>query len=107
MNCHRSLLVAVGVILGVTASGQPLFDANASRQLAGSILVGGRSFEYVAELTDTFGSRLTGSPAYQRAAEWTVAEFRAAGIARVTTEPFTIARGWQRGAARGRMVAPL
>jgi carboxypeptidase Q len=107
MNCCRSLVIGVVVVLGAAASGQPPFDANVSGQLAGSILVGGRSFEYVAELTDKFGSRLTGSPAYQRAAEWTVAEFRAAGIARVAAEPFTIARGWQRGAARGRMVAPL
>jgi carboxypeptidase Q len=107
MNCCRSLVIAVVAILGVPTSGQPRFDANAGRQLAGSILVDGRSFEYVAELTDKFGSRLTGSLAYQRAAEWTVAEFRAAGIARVAAEPFTIARGWQRGIARGRMVAPL
>jgi hypothetical protein len=107
MNRTRPLVIALVMTLAITASGQPGVDANAARQLAGSIVVNGRSFEYVSELTGRFGARLTGSPAYQRAAEWAVTQFRTAGIARAALEPFTIARGWQRGAARGRMVAPL
>lgn len=103
----RAFALAAALGLGVSIAGQPQFDENVSRQLAGSILVGGKSYQYVAELTDTFGSRLTGSSSYQRAADWAVVQFRAAGVTRVATEPFTIARGWERGPARGRIVSPL
>ena len=78
-----------------------------SGRLAGSILVGGRSMNYVEELTDKFGARLTGSAAYDRAAEWAAAQFRAAGIKSVRLEPFAVDHGWERGPARGRMISPL
>ncbi|HEX8653032.1 MAG TPA: M20/M25/M40 family metallo-hydrolase [Pyrinomonadaceae bacterium] len=78
-----------------------------SGRLAGSILVGGRSLNYVEELTDKFGARLTGSAAYDRAAEWAAAQFRAAGIKNVRLEPFTVDHGWERGLARGRMITPM
>jgi carboxypeptidase Q len=107
MNRNRLLAAAGLLALAIPLAGQSAFDIAVSRRLAGAILVEGRSYEYVSELTGTFGSRLTGSPAYQGAAEWAIAQFTAAGVRAVGTEPFTIARGWQRGAARARMVVPL
>jgi carboxypeptidase Q len=102
------LLALAGVAgLGMTLAGQAQIDPGASRQLTGSILVDGKSFDYVSTLTDTFGARMTGSAAYQRAADWAAAEFRAAGITAVRDEPFTIARAWERGSARARMLTPL
>src|SRR6266478_9154348 len=59
------------------------------------------------ELADGFGGRLTGSPAYNHAAEWAAAKFRSYGIENVRLEPFTIPAGWQRGTASGAMIAPL
>lgn len=53
------------------------------------------------------GGRLTGSPAYQRAAEWAAAQFKAAGIKNVRLEPFTIPNGWERGWASGKIVSPV
>jgi carboxypeptidase Q len=67
----------------------------------------GPSMTTLRELTDTFGGRLTGSPAYERAAEWAATKFRSYGIENVRLEPFTIAAGWQRGSASGAMVSPL
>ena len=49
--------------------GQPDSLHKASTQLAGSILVGGHSMDYLRNLADAFGGRLSGSPAHQRAAE--------------------------------------
>jgi Iap family predicted aminopeptidase len=74
-------------------------------ELARSSMSGGRSLAYVRELTAA-GPRLTGSAAYQRAAEWSADKFRAMGITQVTLEPFTIERGWERVSARARLVAP-
>ncbi|HWF83699.1 MAG TPA: hypothetical protein VG222_02585, partial [Vicinamibacterales bacterium] len=107
MNRFRPLAAAALFALAMPLAAQSTFDVDVSRRLAGAILVEGNSYQYVSELTDTFGSRLTGSPAYGRAAEWAVAQFTAAGVNAVRTEPFTITRGWERGAAHGRMVAPL
>jgi carboxypeptidase Q len=98
-------LAACGLWAALLA--QPQVDPAASRQLAAAILDDGRSYEYVSELTSRFGSRLTGSPSYERAAEWAASQFRAAGLRRVAKAPFTIARGWERGAARGRIVSPI
>ncbi|MCC7417031.1 MAG: M20/M25/M40 family metallo-hydrolase [Acidobacteria bacterium] len=103
-------LMLTGLAVGLAFAGlaaQGDYDVAASRQLAGATLVYGRSFEYVRELTDTFGARLTGTAGYERAAAWAAAQFRAAGIANVATETFTIERSWERGSARARVVAPI
>jgi carboxypeptidase Q len=76
-------------------------------RIASSILVNGQAMNFVTELSDTFGGRLTGTPAYNRSAEWAAAKFRAAGIKDVKLEAFTIPNGWDRGWARARMTAPI
>ena len=77
-----------------------------AKQLAGSVYTG-PSMETLRELSDGFGGRLSGSPAYNRAVEWAVAKFRSYGIENVRTEPFTMPNGWQRGPAEGQMISPL
>jgi carboxypeptidase Q len=75
-------------------------------RLAASIYTG-PSMGTLRELTDSFGGRLTGSPAYQRSADWAAAKFRSYGIHNVQLEPFTIPAGWLRGTASGAMLSPL
>ena len=83
-------------------------ERQAAARLAGSVLVEGRTFDYLKELTDKFGGRLSGSSAYERSAEWAAEQFRAMGIREVKLEPFEIENGWERvGRARGRIVAPV
>jgi hypothetical protein len=105
------VLIAVLTLFSVLAQTTPAQQTSELQQtagrLAGSILVGGRSMNYLEELTDKFGTRLTGSPAYGRAAEWAAAQFRAAGITNVRLEPFAVDHGWERGLARGRIIAPV
>jgi carboxypeptidase Q len=66
----------------------------------------GESIELLRQLTDDIGARLAGSPAYDRAAQWGAVKFREAGLTDVRLEEFTLPNGWQRGPARGRIVAP-
>jgi hypothetical protein len=80
-------------------------NADIGRELARSSIRSGKSFDYASELA-AMGPRLTGSAAYQRAAEWCVDRFRAMGITRTALEPFTIDRGWERVSARARIVEP-
>src|SRR4030095_11281753 len=79
----------------------------ASARLAASILVNGRSMDYLKGLTEQFGGRRTGTTAYNRSAEWAAEQFRAAGIKNVKLEPWTMPNGWDRGAARGLMTSPM
>ena len=79
----------------------------AASQLAGSVLAGGRSMEYLRGLADGFGGRLSGSTAYDRSAEWAARQFRDAGVKDVRLEEWTLENSWQRGEARGRVVAPV
>ncbi|HZG53853.1 MAG TPA: hypothetical protein VEZ40_17245, partial [Pyrinomonadaceae bacterium] len=78
-----------------------------SARLAGEVLVNGRAMEYVQNLSDKFGGRLSGSAAYERSAAWAAEQFRAAGIKDVRLEPFQLESTWTRGRAQARMTAPL
>jgi carboxypeptidase Q len=49
-------------------------------------------------LTDEVGGRVPGTPAMQRAVEWGVQMFKAAGADSVHTEEFTIPHSWAEGA---------
>lgn len=77
-----------------------------TNRLAGSIYTG-PGMATLRELTDGYGGRLTGSPAYQRATEWAIAKFRSYGLQNVRVEPFTLPNGWQRGWAHAEMLAPI
>lgn len=115
MKLKRSPLVPVFVLLALCAQAlsqgatrQPSPEIRqAAAQLAGAILVGGHSMDYLRGLADGFGGRLTGSPAHERAARWAAEQFRAAGIKDVRLEEWTLENGWQRGEARGRLLAPV
>ncbi len=57
-------------------------------------------------LADHIGPRLTGSPQLKQASEWTRDMFQKYGFSNVRLEPWTIANGWARGTAAGRVIAP-
>ncbi len=57
-------------------------------------------------LTDAIGGRVTGSPAMDRAVQWGVDAFKAAGADSVHTESFTIPAYWTEGATEMNVVAP-
>jgi carboxypeptidase Q len=58
------------------------------------------------QLTDQIGGRVPGTPAMQKAVEWGVAAFKAAGADTVHTEDFSIQAGWAEGTTRMTVVAP-
>src|SRR6266404_961824 len=57
-------------------------------------------------LTEHIGPRLTGSAKLDEASRWTAEQFKAAGLSNVHLEDWTIANGWTRGPASGRIVVP-
>ncbi len=60
----------------------------------------------VQELCDRVGGRPTGSPSCERAIDWAVAKFKAAGADTVITETFTVPRAWTAGASSAECLAP-
>lgn len=59
----------------------------------------------LAEMTDTFGHRMSGSESLQRAAKWAVAKMTADGLENVRTEPVLVPR-WVRGRESGEIIDP-
>lgn len=107
MNPRRAAASCFILIATLFSLAQPAPDVTEdARKLASEVLLG-PSMDTLRELTDTFGGRLSGSPAYQHAADWAAAKFRSYGIAEVRLEPFTIPSGWQRGMAHAEMLLPL
>ena len=104
MTLRRWLPVVVLFVLVAAYAEPPALQQTVDR-LAGSVYTG-PSMDTLRELTDGFGGRVTGSPAYEKAAEWAATRFKSYGIQNVQLEAFTIPAGWQRGAASGRMLRP-
>ncbi len=53
-----------------------------------------RVWQTFNQLTNVIGPRLTGSPAYKRAADWSAEELKRYGLAGVHLESFPFGRGW-------------
>lgn len=107
MSLLRTVLAATVLLFALTGAAAPPDEVQQTANgLASSILMGPAMIT-LRELTDGFGGRVTGSPAYEHSAEWAAAKFRSYGIKDVRLEAFTIPRGWQRGYARAEMLTPL
>jgi len=64
--------------------------------------------EYASYLTDVYGPRLTGSPEYKVAGDWTVKTLTELGLANVHTEPWAppFGRGWSNERFSAQVTAP-
>ena len=101
-----SVLLTLAVSVPFASAQVSLETRETANRLVGSVYAG-PSMTTLRELSDGFGGRLSGSPAYNHAAEWAAAKFRTYGIQNVRLEPFTMPAGWQRGSAHGEMLAPM
>jgi carboxypeptidase Q len=75
--------------------------------IAGAGTMRPRAFEYLTELSDDIGARVTGSPAAGQAVDWGVAKMKAIGLENVHAEPWRLSRGWTRISADTELVAPI
>src|SRR5271165_1473709 len=63
--------------------------------------------ENLRVLADEIGGRVPGMPAMQKAIQWGVDAFKAAGADSVHTEEFTISQSWAEGNTEVNVVAPV
>jgi hypothetical protein len=96
------LLLALPCLLAAPPPGP---HAEAAARLVGAALTDGVAWSRLAELTDTIGPRLSGSPGAAAAVEWAVRHFRADGLA-VHLEPVRVPR-WLRGEERAELLGPV
>jgi carboxypeptidase Q len=75
--------------------------------IAGQATINNHALDYLEELSDTIGGRVTGSPQANEAIKWGVAKMKAIGLSNVHTEPFQLAHGWTRVSANASLVAPI
>jgi len=64
------------------------------------------AWQRLAEVTDTFGPRLSGSEALERAIDWAVAEMKKDGLDNVHKEPVMVPK-WVRGRESLELITPI
>jgi carboxypeptidase Q len=75
-------------------------------RIAGQGMMDSHAFEYLSELSDEVGARVTGSPQSKKAIDWGLAKMNALGLQNVHDEKWTLWKGWTRGSASAEMIAP-
>jgi carboxypeptidase Q len=107
------ILAVLSALLTLSAASAISKEANeeATRaalvKIAGEGLVESHAFEYLTQLSDDVGARVTGSPQSQKAVEWSLGKMRAIGLENVHAEKFQIWRGWTRGTAQAELTEPI
>ena len=76
-------------------------------KIAGEGTMGSHAFEYLTELSDEVGARVTGTPSGQKAIDWGLAKMKAIGLQYVRAEKWSMWKGWTRGKADAELLAPL
>ena len=107
---RSGFVLGLSFILTATASAQKPQSIESSYNDAADRIIAAAtrdSFAYnrLAELTDTFGPRLSGSESLERAIDWVEAQMKRDGLANVHTEPVMVPH-WVRGAESIQMLSP-
>jgi len=76
-------------------------------RIAGEGMMNSHAYQYLTELSDNVGARVTGSPQAEKAIEWGEAKMRAIGLQNVHTEKWQLWRGWTRGTAQAELLSPI
>jgi carboxypeptidase Q len=75
--------------------------------IAGQGMMDSHAYDYLEELSDGIGGRVTGSPQAARAIEWGMAKMKAIGLENVRAEQWQMSKGWTRVSAEAELLAPL
>lgn len=111
MSSRLAIILAVASVLaarGIRAEDEDWLDAyrEPAARIVGEALGSHHAWERLAELTDTFGARISGSENLARAIAWAVEAMRGDGLEEVRAEPVMVPR-WVRGAESAEIVSPV
>jgi carboxypeptidase Q len=74
--------------------------------IAGAGTMQTHTYEYLEELSDDIGGRVTGSPEAAKAIAWGVEKMKGIGLENVHTESWPLSRGWTRISADAEIISP-
>jgi hypothetical protein len=97
------LSLAAALAAGPTSPAPAAFPPEAAEQIVGGALAGGVAYARLAELTDTVGPRLSGTPGAAAAVQWALKRFGEDGL-QVHLEK-VLANHWERGEERAEVLA--
>ena len=117
----RKILAVAGMAAFLFLEAQPAFcgsgttpppppDDGMAKKLAavaGAGTMETHTYEFLEELSDNIGGRVTGSPEAAKAIDWGVEKMQSIGLENVHKEPFKMSRGWKRISAEAEIVAPI
>jgi hypothetical protein len=75
-------------------------------KIAGEGMMNSHAFEYLTELSDNVGARVTGTAEAHKAVDWGIAKMRGIGLENVYAEKWQLWRGWKRGSADAELLSP-
>ncbi|MEP6617768.1 MAG: M28 family metallopeptidase [bacterium] len=104
---HRIVAAAVGALFlpaAAFAQNAATYRATTDRLIAAAIK-DSSAWNRIAELTDTFGNRISGSDALERTIDWTLDRMKKDGLDNVHGEPVMVPH-WVRGAESAELIAP-
>ena len=105
---RRLLLTCLALIAAPrNAASQPVADRyrDAAARIITRATRDSAAWARLAALTETFGSRFSGSPALEQAIDWSIEQMRNDGLDNVRGEPVMVPR-WVRGAESAELVSP-
>lgn len=102
----RAFCAVAAILLAVPSAADEDQSKDHVAEIVEAALTDQFAWDWLATLCDVYGPRLTGSPAYDRAATWAERSLEEAGFDRVWTEPVTVPR-WERGSEWARVTAPV
>ena len=111
----------LGILLGLTLSAISLRANDLPRpkgpeedgtlpalvKIAGEGTMDSHAFQYLTELSDQVGARVTGTPSAQRAIDWGLTKMKVIGLQNVHAEKWSMWKGWTRGKAEAELLEPL
>ena len=80
------------------------YRADANR-IIDAALADSTAWNRLAEMTETYGSRLSGTPSLEKAIDWVIAKMKEDGLQNVRGEPVMVPR-WVRGAESAQLILP-
>jgi len=108
MSRTPALVLTAAVVSALTLSAQtpaPLDPATISR-VREEAMVRSKAYEHVWWLSEVYGPRVTGTPAFAQASDWAMTQFRAWGLANVHQERWAFGQGWTIERFSATMTAP-
>lgn len=75
--------------------------------IAGQATLNDHASDYLEQLSDYVGGRVTGSPQANKAVEWGIAKMQAVGLTNVHAEKWQLSHGWTRISASASLVEPV